>query len=225
MKNSSGQKTLEVRTLSADQTQQLASRLALSLQPGDVVLLEGELGAGKTCFVRGLATGLGLSASRVSSPTFVIAHEYQGKQHTLTHIDAYRITSEEDLETIGWTEMLQKKDSVLAIEWPNRIATSLPGQCIEVGLRTISEQERLIRIAVPSERSQLIVNLSAALQTACERQPQPASRCRSCGQVLAMPATSSPFCSDRCRMADLGKWFASRYTVSRPLQNDDEVGG
>ncbi len=221
MTDSSAMTSIEVRTVSAVQTQQLAARLASSLRPGDVVTLEGELGAGKTCFVRGMAEGLGIKASKVSSPTFVIAHEYRGTNHTLTHIDAYRIVGEVDLETIGWSEMLVSKDTIIAIEWPSRIASSLPRSRIEVTIEAISEHERGIRILAPHELNHAITDLSPASSEAGS--VRRASLCRTCRKPIASDASAFPFCSDRCRMADLGGWFAGRYSVSRPMQNDDEL--
>ena len=102
----------------------VARELAATLAAGDVVLLSGNLGAGKTAFVRGLAEGLGIDPADVSSPTFTIVHEYRGGRLTLYHADLYRLerTATED---IGLEEM-GVKDGVLAIEWPDRLTHALP---------------------------------------------------------------------------------------------------
>src|SRR5688572_24116545 len=111
-------------THSEDETIAVAREFAQSLRAGDVVLLSGTLGAGKTAFVRGLAQGLGISADEVSSPTFTIVHEYRGGRLALYHADLYRLerTATED---IGLEEM-GVKDGVLAIEWPDRLTHAIP---------------------------------------------------------------------------------------------------
>ena len=110
---------------SEDETQSIAGELAARLKPGDVVLLSGNLGAGKTAFVRGLAAGLGIPPEDVSSPTFTIVHEYRGGRVTLYHVDLYLLekTATDDL---GLEEM-GVKDGVLAIEWPDRLTHDIPG--------------------------------------------------------------------------------------------------
>jgi tRNA threonylcarbamoyladenosine biosynthesis protein TsaE len=112
-------------TSSEEETQNVARDLAAQLKPGDVVLLSGNLGAGKTAFVRGLAAGLGIDPEEVSSPTFTIVHEYRGGRVTLYHVDLYRLekTATDDL---GLEEM-GVADGVLAIEWPDRLTHEMPG--------------------------------------------------------------------------------------------------
>jgi tRNA threonylcarbamoyladenosine biosynthesis protein TsaE len=103
----------------------LARELAGRLHAGDVVLLSGDLGAGKTSFVRGLAEGLGIDPDEVSSPTFTLVHEYRGGRLTLYHADLYRLeqTAAEDLGL----EELGAADGILAVEWPERLTHDLPG--------------------------------------------------------------------------------------------------
>jgi tRNA threonylcarbamoyladenosine biosynthesis protein TsaE len=115
-------------THSEEETQQVAREIASRLQAGDVLLLSGNLGAGKTTFVRGLAEGLGIDPGEVSSPTFTIVHEYRGGRLTLYHADLYRLerTATED---VGLEEM-GVKDGVLAIEWPDRLLHRLPGAIV-----------------------------------------------------------------------------------------------
>jgi tRNA threonylcarbamoyladenosine biosynthesis protein TsaE len=110
-------------TRSEAETAGIASDLAATLSPGDVLLLSGNLGAGKTAFVRGLAAGLGIDPEEVSSPTFTLVHEYRGGRFTLYHVDLYRLekaaTDERGLEELH--------RGVLAIEWPDRLTHALPG--------------------------------------------------------------------------------------------------
>ena len=112
-------------THSEKDTQKVARDLATTLNAGDVLLLSGDLGAGKTTFVRGLAEGLGIDPGEVSSPTFTLVHEYRGGRLTLYHADLYRLdntaTNDLGLEEIG------VRDGVLAIEWPDRLTHSLAG--------------------------------------------------------------------------------------------------
>lgn len=112
-------------THSEEETQAVARALASTLKAGDVVLVSGSLGAGKTAFVRGLAAGLGIDPDEVFSPTFTLVHEYRGGRLTLYHADLYRLdraaTGDLGLEELGVT------DGVLAIEWPDRLTHALPG--------------------------------------------------------------------------------------------------
>ncbi len=112
-------------TRSEDETADVASEFAAALKAGDVILLSGNLGAGKTAFVRGLASGLGINPEDVSSPTFTLVHEYRGGRLTLYHADLYRLEGIAT-EDIGLEEM-GVADGVLAIEWPDRLAHAMPG--------------------------------------------------------------------------------------------------
>jgi len=121
-------------------TQEIARQIAATLRPGDVLLLSGDLGAGKTTFVRGLAEGLGIDPGEVSSPTFTLVHEYRGGRLTLYHADFYRLekggTDDLGLEECG-------VDGVLAIEWPNRLEHEIPG-AMRVTLEVVDESTRRI---------------------------------------------------------------------------------
>ena len=130
-------------TASEEETQAIARELSATLRAGDVVLLSGDLGAGKTTFVRGLAEGLGIDPREVSSPTFTLVHEYRGNGLTLYHADLYRLeraaTDDLGLEEIG------VKDGVLAIEWPDRLTHELPGATL-VRLDVVDDASRRITI-------------------------------------------------------------------------------
>jgi tRNA threonylcarbamoyladenosine biosynthesis protein TsaE len=112
-------------THSEAETAAVAREIATALQAGDVLLLSGNLGAGKTAFVRGLAEGLGVDPEEVSSPTFTLIHEYRGGRLALYHADLYRLeraaTEDLGLEEFGVT------DGVLAIEWPDRLSHNIDG--------------------------------------------------------------------------------------------------
>ena len=111
-------------THSEAETASVGSALARSLSPGAVILLSGDLGAGKTAFVRGLAEGLGIDPEQVSSPTFTLIQEYRGGRLPLHHVDLYRLRSIE-VDDLGLDE-LTLGGGVTAIEWPDRLPRALP---------------------------------------------------------------------------------------------------
>ena len=110
---------------SESQTKTIAAAFAATLQPGAVLLLSGDLGAGKTAFVKGLAEGLGLSPDEVTSPTFTLVHEYRGGRLPLIHVDLYRL-DRADLDEIGLDQDLADQ-GVIAVEWAERMSRRLPG--------------------------------------------------------------------------------------------------
>jgi tRNA threonylcarbamoyladenosine biosynthesis protein TsaE len=132
-------------TQSEDETVAMARELAAELKAGDVLLLSGQLGAGKTAFVRGLADGLGIDPEEVSSPTFTLVHEYRGGRLTLYHADLYRLekvaTEELGLEEMGVS------DGVLAIEWPDRLAHELSG-ARGIQIEIVDENTRQISYSI-----------------------------------------------------------------------------
>jgi len=111
-------------THSEAETASVGSALARALTPGAVILLSGELGAGKTAFVRGLAEGLGIDPEQVSSPTFTLIQEYRGGRLPLHHVDLYRLRSIE-VDDLGLDE-LTLGGGVTAIEWPDRLPQAIP---------------------------------------------------------------------------------------------------
>jgi tRNA threonylcarbamoyladenosine biosynthesis protein TsaE len=128
-------------TRSEEETAGVARELASALKAGDVILLSGNLGAGKTAFVRGLASGLGIDPEEVSSPTFTLVHEYRGGRLTLYHADLYRL-ERIATEDIGLEEM-GIADGVLAIEWPDRLAHAMPG-AREIQIEIVDDSSRRI---------------------------------------------------------------------------------
>ena len=106
---------MEVISYSTENTYEIASEFASKLKPGDIITLDGDLGAGKTAFVRGLVSGLGISDA-VSSPTFTIVNEYRHGEVPLFHFDLYRLECDDDLYGIGWDHYLDEK-GICVIEW------------------------------------------------------------------------------------------------------------
>ncbi len=136
----------EFLTASAEETRALARRLAPTLRPGDVVLLVGELGAGKTTFVQGLAEGLGLDPQRVSSPTFVLIQEYAEEGAVpLYHVDAYRVRDPRELVEVGLEEYFERP-GVTVIEWGDKVRERVPPDAIEVRFEVLEGDRRRIRI-------------------------------------------------------------------------------
>jgi tRNA threonylcarbamoyladenosine biosynthesis protein TsaE len=135
----------EFLSRSMEETQQFAARLAGQLDVGHCLALIGPLGAGKTAFVRGLASGLGVPDPRVvSSPTYVLVQEYAGRM-PLFHLDLYRMNHpREELEDLGLDEMLA--EGIAAIEWADRAREALPDACVEVLLQPVGPEARRIRL-------------------------------------------------------------------------------
>lgn len=127
-----------------EETWALAKELAKELNPGDVVCLEGDLGAGKTTFTQGLAAALGVPG-RVTSPTFCIVQEHQSPDVLLVHMDLYRLHGEEDVEAIGWEDYLSR-GAIIAVEWPERAGALVPSSAYHVTFLHFREEKRRIAI-------------------------------------------------------------------------------
>jgi tRNA threonylcarbamoyladenosine biosynthesis protein TsaE len=123
-------------------TDRLGRAIGSVLAGGESLALSGRLGAGKTALVRGIAAGLGAPASAVSSPTFVLLHEYEGRL-PLAHIDLYRLTSSKEVETIGLADYLSGQ-TVVAVEWADKAPGLLPDDRLEMELRHRTVQSRSI---------------------------------------------------------------------------------
>jgi tRNA threonylcarbamoyladenosine biosynthesis protein TsaE len=113
-----------VSSKSVDDTRRAGAKLAAILKPGDIVALEGDLGAGKTEFVRGSCLALGVAENVVASPTFTIVNEYEGSSATIFHIDAYRLESESEFYDLGYEDYFLG-EAISFIEWPERLPTIL----------------------------------------------------------------------------------------------------
>ena len=135
---------LPAETASPAETLALGARLAAHLGPGDVVALYGDLGAGKTHLVKGLAAGLGLDADEVASPTFVLVHEY-ATTPPLYHFDAYRTERPDEFTRLGFEEYAEG-DGICVVEWPERIAPLLPPRTLRLHLTVLEGDRRMIRV-------------------------------------------------------------------------------
>lgn len=238
--SASKQQIWRTRTTSAKQTQVLGARLAEHVQTGDLIGLIGELGTGKTQFVRGMASVLSTDEAPVSSPTFVMIHEYPPRpgRTLLVHIDAYRLTSLEDLESIGGTPGSEHgfseelfENAALVVEWADRFEDVLGQPILQVCLTHEGEQERgieIIRSPSWSKRwPELIrslekidhVKTGSTLQSSSEAVSD--RPCPICETLVPVHSVTFPFCSERCRMIDLGNWLGGDYTISRPIDQRD----
>jgi len=137
----------EILTASEEETVGAGEQLGASLRPGDVVLLTGQLGAGKTAFVRGLARGVGAAPDDVSSPTFTLIQEYRGGRATLHHVDLYRLQAA-DVADLGLDELVSS-GGIVAIEWAERW-DERPADAIDVRIEDSGEDRRQIRIERPA---------------------------------------------------------------------------
>ncbi len=152
-----GQTTcVRLLTRSPDETAAMAAAFAGGCRPNDVVGLEGILGAGKTCFVKGLARGLGVAdLARVVSPTFVLLRRYEGRLR-LNHFDAYRLGGAAEMEEIGCAETFED-GGVSVVEWADRVAECLPARRLLLRIEVVGPTEREFRLVAdgPESRARL----------------------------------------------------------------------
>ena len=142
---------LALTSESPEQTREIGSHFGQVVRVGDLVLLHGDLGAGKTTFTQGLARGLGVE-EYVQSPTFTLVNEHDGTLLRLYHLDLYRLAGEADLESFGFEQYLAPVDGVALVEWPERAAAVLPEEYLLVQLAPVGVDARRITIeAVPRE--------------------------------------------------------------------------
>jgi tRNA threonylcarbamoyladenosine biosynthesis protein TsaE len=138
------------QTHSADETTELGRRLAAELNPGSIVLLRGDLGAGKTTMVKGIAEGFqAAKAEDVTSPTFTLIHEYRGPAVTLFHIDLYRIDTQRELDTLALDDLMTAK-SILLIEWGEKFERFAKERDAEIAIEHRGGDERLIFLQSPA---------------------------------------------------------------------------
>ncbi len=133
-----------ITTHSQDETADLGRRLAKNLTAGSVLLLVGDLGAGKTALVRGLAEGLGVPPDEVSSPTFTLMQEYRGGRVPLIHVDLYRLNDAREIDELGLEEL--GVNSVLAIEWAEKLPRPIP-DAVEIRISHGQGDERTITVS------------------------------------------------------------------------------
>ena len=211
----------------------LGEAIAPFLRAGDLLALVGELGAGKTQFVRGLANGLGVERNVVVSPTFVIAQEYFSQQPgkpRLIHIDAYRIQKLDELESIGYEitgDLLGgelRENSIIAIEWADRLDELVGSDRLEVQLSHVGGDERKIEIFAHGNWGERLKGMMSVLEKAkgIRATPQAAkNKCPICAKPVAVEEVTFPFCSKRCKTIDLGRWISGDYVISRPIDQSD----
>jgi tRNA threonylcarbamoyladenosine biosynthesis protein TsaE len=139
--------TQEFTTSSTEQTIALGRKLAAQLRPPKIVLLRGDLGAGKTTIAKGIAEGLeAASREDVTSPTFTLVHEYRGPEFIVYHIDLYRVDTQRELETLGLDDLVAD-NSILLIEWGEKFSRFVRERDFEISLEVLWENERRIRIS------------------------------------------------------------------------------
>jgi tRNA threonylcarbamoyladenosine biosynthesis protein TsaE len=151
---------------------ELGRALGEKLEPGDVLALRGELGAGKTLLTRGIARGLGIPPEvPITSPTFTLINEYDGRLH-LYHLDMYRLGDQEELETLPWKEALYG-GGVAVIEWPERMEEYLPRERWEIHIIPTGDESRSFTIHAHGERNENRLDawahdLRASITEACK---------------------------------------------------------
>lgn len=133
------------RLSSAAATTRAGARLGELLRPPVVVALEGELGAGKTGLVRGIATGLGVRVRDVTSPTYAVCMQHQSRRGPLAHLDLYRLATADDLESVGWWDLL---DDIVLVEWASRVPEAAKTADLQVTLSVAGPRSRVL-VVVP----------------------------------------------------------------------------
>ena len=184
-------RVLTVTTRSVEETRIIGAALAPMLLPGDVISLTGDLGAGKTALVQGIAAASGVEA-RVTSPSFTIVHEYQGR-YPFIHIDVYRLNSFQEVIDLGFEEFLDPQ-SVVMVEWGDAIAPLLPRRHLEIELRRSNDEDPNDRFIVFRPHGQEWIRKIQEMRTTAEALLDAASLQESKGARFAV--TEDPFFRD-----------------------------
>ena len=208
-------------------TAAIGETIGRTLRGSDVVALAGEMGAGKTTLVRSIAVAMGIDAGEVSSPTFLVVAEHVAAdaqdnaepRPDLVHVDAYRLGGADELDSLGWDrfEGDGMASRVLIAEWPDRIGEALDdlagGAIAQVSLEITGRSSRRITLDLPEawlERE--------AIEAMSRREP---IRCRAEGVWVSPDNPAWPFSTARAQQADLYKWFAGDYRISRDMSEAD----
>jgi len=139
--------TRDFTSHSAEETVELGRQLAAQLKNAHVVLLRGDLGAGKTTLVKGIAEGFGAAeADDVTSPTFTLIHEYHGPDKDVYHIDLYRLDKPGELDSLGLEDLMQDDRNVLLIEWGEKFPRIVQQKDAEIVIRRVEHDERTVRL-------------------------------------------------------------------------------
>lgn len=147
---------LDIVSHGAEQTRRLGAHLGKLLQPGDVILLEGEFGSGKTTFTQGIARGLGIDSRYVNSPTFTLINEYKGGKLHLAHVDLYRLEDEEQIATLGLDDYLEGR-GVTVMEWPEGASAWLPSERLLIKFGYLNDTKRTLRFYAAGPRYRQLV--------------------------------------------------------------------
>lgn len=142
---------LDIVSHGVEQTRRLGAHLGRLLRPGDIILLEGDFGSGKTTFTQGMAKGMGIDSRYVNSPTFTLINEYAGDNIPLYHIDLYRLDGNEELATLGLEEYFEG-EGVTVVEWPSGAAPWLPDSRLMINFSYINDTKRTLRFYAQGER-------------------------------------------------------------------------
>lgn len=209
------------RSASEPETRLIGKALGHILRGGDVVLLDGPLGAGKTTLVRAVAAGLGLDTRAVASPTFVLIHEYSRAEASpehpaLVHVDAYRLSGGDDLDSLGWDRVLEDlrdRRAAAIIEWAERLGAGVPPGAARIRIEHLDEASRELTFEIP-DSWRIRPGLSALIARA-------ATTCPITGLPVPPDSPTYPFASERARMADLYRWFSGSYQISREIEESD----
>ena len=146
----------KIITCSAEETIQFGAELAKYLKPSDIICLFGDLGTGKTTFVKGLAQGLRISQDKVHSPTFVLMNMYEGKL-PLYHFDFYRLEKPDEIALIGYDEFLYG-EGISVIEWSERLGELMPEECLKIKLTHKGEEKRQMVLTVNGDKHKKVID-------------------------------------------------------------------
>lgn len=225
---------LRRHSTSEDFTAALARSVAFLLRPGDLITLDGPMGAGKTTFVRSLAAGIGIQPGLVSSPTFVLVNVYPIQPNapvvpanlsaqtlrTLIHVDAFRVSDIEELSNAGWDELFDansrrpRGSAAAIIEWPDRLPGCLPdSNILRIRIEPAGLTDRTFTIHIPDSW-----HTREGLDAFIAHEP---TKCAITGLWVPPTATTYPFANERAKLADLNRWFTESYTTSRPITPED----